>query len=64
MSPGGEQDYDEGRSQVRTEAGPQVMATLRNTAISLRSRLGLTNIKQTLRHLTLRPRHVYAILLG
>jgi len=57
-------DYDEDRSQVRTEAGPQVMATLRNTAISLLRRLGLTNIKQTLRHLTLRPQHVYAILLG
>jgi predicted transposase YbfD/YdcC len=27
--------YDEDRSQVRTGSAPQVMATLRNTAISL-----------------------------
>lgn len=28
-------DYDQDRSQVRTGSGPQVMANLRNTAISL-----------------------------
>ncbi len=33
--------YDEGRSQVRTGYSPHVMATLRNTAVSL---LGLTGV--------------------
>ena len=42
--------FDEDRSQVRTAGGPQVMATLRNTAVSL---IRLTNdpgIARALRH--------------
>jgi predicted transposase YbfD/YdcC len=42
--------FDEDRSQVRTGAGPHVMATLRNTAISLLRLAGATNIAASLRH--------------
>ncbi len=42
--------FDEDRSQVRTGAGPQVMATLRNLAISLLRLDGWTNIARALRH--------------
>ena len=42
--------YDEDRSQVRTGNAPQVMATLRNTAISLLRLSGATNIAASLRH--------------
>ena len=42
--------YDEDRSQVRTGNAPQVMATLRNTAISLLRLAGVTNIAAALRH--------------
>lgn len=43
-------DYDEDRSQIRTGSGPQVMATLRNTAIGLLRLTGHTNIAAALRH--------------
>jgi predicted transposase YbfD/YdcC len=42
--------YDEDRSTVRTGNGPQVMATLRNTAISLLRLAGHTCIAAALRH--------------
>ena len=42
--------FDEDRSQIRTGSGPQVMATLRNTAISLLRLTGATNIAASLRH--------------
>lgn len=42
--------FDEDRSQIRTGHGPQVMATLRNTAISLHRLDGSTNIAASLRH--------------
>lgn len=42
--------YDEDRSQVRTRNGPHIMATLRNTAISLLRLAGQTNIASALRH--------------
>lgn len=42
--------FDEDRSQVRTGNAPQVMATLRNTAISLLRLAGVTNIAKGLRH--------------
>ncbi|MDQ3526581.1 MAG: ISAs1 family transposase [Actinomycetota bacterium] len=42
--------YDEDRSQVRTGNAPQVMATLRNTAVSLLRLTGWTNIAAALRH--------------
>lgn len=41
---------DEDRSQVRTSGGPQVMATLRNTAISILRLTGHTNLASALRH--------------
>ena len=50
--------FDEDRHQLRTGNGPQVMATLRNTAISLLRLAGHTKIASALRHhgrLTSRP---------
>ena len=47
--------FDEDRSQIRTGAGPQVMATLRNTAISLLRLDGATNIAEALRHHARQP---------
>jgi predicted transposase YbfD/YdcC len=43
-------DDDEDRSQIRTGAGPQVMATLRNTAIGLLRLAGHSSIAAALRH--------------
>lgn len=42
--------FDEDRSQVRTGTAPQVMATIRNTAISLLRLTGWINIASALRH--------------
>jgi predicted transposase YbfD/YdcC len=42
--------YDEDRSQVRTASAPQVMASLRNIAISLLRLAGAANIAASLRH--------------
>ena len=42
--------FDEDRHQLRTGHGPQVMATLRNTAISLLRLAGHTSIASALRH--------------
>lgn len=42
--------FAEDLSQVRAGAGPQVMATLRNLAISLHRLAGATNIAKALRH--------------
>lgn len=42
--------FDEDRHQLRTGNGPQVMATLRNTAVSLLRLAGHTKIASTLRH--------------
>jgi hypothetical protein len=42
--------FDEDRSRVRKHAGPQVMASIRNLAISLLRMAGATNIAQALRH--------------
>lgn len=42
--------YDEDRSQIRTGHAPTVMATLRNTAISILRLAGWTNIAAALRH--------------
>jgi hypothetical protein len=50
--------FDEDRSQVRTGAGPRLMATLRNLAISLHRLIdGATNIAAALRHCILNPSH-------
>ncbi len=42
--------YDEDRSQVRTGNAPQVMATIRNTAVSLLRLTGWSNIATAVRH--------------
>jgi hypothetical protein len=42
--------FDEDRSRVRTGNGPHVMASLRNTAISLLRLNGATNIAAAGRH--------------
>lgn len=41
--------FDEDRSRVRKHAGPHVMASLRNVALSLLRLAGATNIAQALR---------------
>jgi hypothetical protein len=56
--------FDEDRSQVRTAHGPQVMAALRNLAITTLRMSGATNIPAELRHHardTRRPLTTYAI---
>jgi predicted transposase YbfD/YdcC len=42
--------FDQDRSQVRTAAGPQVMAALRNLAITAPRLAGISNIAAALRH--------------
>ena len=55
--------YDEDRSQVRSGNAPQVMATLRNTAISLLRIAGWTNIATALRHHASHPDRAITCLL-
>ena len=55
--------YDEDRSQVRTGNAPHVMATLRNTAISLLRLTGVENIAQRLRHHARDPETIFNLLL-
>jgi len=55
--------FDEDRSQVRTNAGPQVMATLRNTAISLIRLSSQTSIAAALRHHSRNPHRPITLLL-
>src|SRR5664280_1752535 len=52
----GTSTYDEDRSQVRTGSAPQVMATMRNIAISLLRLAGWTNIKRARREDVPQPR--------
>lgn len=54
--------FDEDRSQVRTGAGPQVMAALRSTAIAALRRAGHTNIAAALRTYAGRPTAALALL--
>ena len=57
-------NFDEDRSQVRTGAGPRVMATLRNLAISLlRLRDQSRRIAEALRDLAARP-HLALAMVG
>jgi predicted transposase YbfD/YdcC len=56
--------FDEDRSQVRTGNAPQVMATVRNTAISLLRLTGWTNIAQALRHHARHPDQTISHLLN
>jgi predicted transposase YbfD/YdcC len=55
--------FNDDRSQVRTHAGPQVMATLRNTGISILRLAGHTNIAAATRHHARDPHRPAALLL-
>lgn len=55
--------FDEDRSQVRTGHTPRVMATLRNTAISVLRLTGWDNIAQALRHHARNPERALTCLL-
>ncbi|WP_419722043.1 hypothetical protein [Rhodococcus globerulus] len=47
--------FDEDRSAVRTGTGPQVMATIRNTIVSVLRLAGHDNIAAALRHHSRNP---------
>jgi predicted transposase YbfD/YdcC len=49
--------FDEDRCQVRTGAGPQVLAAIRNTVIAVVRRAGYTNVAAGLRHFAAHPEH-------
>ena len=55
--------FTEDLSQIRTAAGPAVMATLRNLAISLHRLAGATNIAAACRHISRHPNHALPLLL-
>lgn len=55
--------FDEDRSQIRTGSAPQVMATLRSTAISLLRLRGVDNIAQGLRHHARNPETILKLML-
>lgn len=54
--------FDEDRSQVRTGAAPQVMATMRNAAISLLRLAGWTNIARATQKISSRLDHILTLL--
>jgi predicted transposase YbfD/YdcC len=47
--------FDEDRSQIRTNAGPRMMATLRNLAIGLLRLAGHANIAAAIRDMAAKP---------
>jgi predicted transposase YbfD/YdcC len=55
-------DFDEDRCQIRTGTGPEAMATLRNTAISLLRLAGWKNIAAALRHHHRHPNKITTLL--
>jgi predicted transposase YbfD/YdcC len=54
--------FDEDRSQVRTGSAPQIMAGMRNAAISLLRLAGWTNIKQATEKLSRRLDQILTLL--
>lgn len=54
--------FDEDRCQVRTGAGPQVLAAVRNTAIAVARRAGYAKIAEALRHFAATPAEVLTVL--
>jgi predicted transposase YbfD/YdcC len=54
--------FAEDHSQIRTRAGPAVMATLRNLAVSLHRLTGAANIAAACRHISRHPNHVLPLL--
>lgn len=57
-----DRDFREDESQVRRGSAPQVMASLRNCAISLLRRFAVPNVAAALRHLSRHPESICAIL--
>lgn len=55
-------DYDEDRSQIRTGTGPETMAAIRNTAISLLRLAGVKNIAAALRRNHAHPDKILTLL--
>ena len=55
--------WDEDRSQVRSGAAPQVLATIRNLALALLRRAGYRTIAPTLRTLAARPAEAVRLVL-
>lgn len=53
--------FDEDRCQVRSEAAPQVLAALRNTAIALLRWMGATNIAAAMRTYAAHPTGALAL---
>jgi predicted transposase YbfD/YdcC len=54
--------FDEDRSRVRKGNGPQVMATLRNLALSLLRLAGVSNIARATRYLSRRVKETLRLL--
>jgi predicted transposase YbfD/YdcC len=54
--------FGEDRSRIRRHSGPQVMAAMRNAALSLLRLSGSTNISASLRSCTWNLRHVLNLL--
>ena len=48
-------DFDEDRSQIRTAAGPRIMASLRNLAITILRIAGAASIAAALRYHARQP---------
>jgi predicted transposase YbfD/YdcC len=57
-------DWDEDRQTARTGAGPQVMATLRNIAVSLFRLDGRTNVAEAIRDCSWNPRTAPKLILA
>ena len=55
--------FQEDRSQFRCGQGPQIMAALRNLAITLIHRQGSSQIAATRRHFASHPRQAFRLLL-
>jgi predicted transposase YbfD/YdcC len=54
--------FAEDHSQIRTGAGPAVMAILRNLTVSLHRLAGATNIAAACRHVSRHPNRVLPLL--
>jgi hypothetical protein len=48
-------DFDEDRSQIRTAAGPRIMASLRNLVVTILRLAGAASIATALRYHARRP---------
>jgi len=57
-----DETFGEDRCRIRTGSGPQVLAALRNGAISLMRHLGWNNLAAGLRHYTFHPNELFTTL--